>query len=108
MDIVPIQASCVPCECAFSSGKETMPPQRNRISPQLMKALQMLKYSIKKRRPLNFTQGMSWTEELKEFEFAAQVEPVGDAEAYGWSLEQPEENLSEIEELLDDIMKDSV
>jgi len=39
-------------------------------------ALQMLKYSIKKRRPLNFTQGMSWTEELKEFEFAAQVEPV--------------------------------
>ena len=66
----------------------------------------MLKYSIKKGRPLNFTQGMSWTEELKEFEFSAQVEPVGDAEAYGWSLEQPEENLSEIEELLDDIMKE--
>jgi len=66
----------------------------------------MLKYSIKKGRPLNFTQGMSWTEELREFEFAAQVEPIGDAEAYGWSLEQPEENLSEIEELLDDIMKD--
>jgi hypothetical protein len=36
-----------------------------------MEALQMLKYSIKKGRPLNFTQGMSWTEELKEFEFAA-------------------------------------
>jgi hypothetical protein len=71
-----------------------------------MEALQMLKYSIKKGRPLNFTQGMSWTEELREFEFAAQVEPVGDAEAYGRSLEQPEENLSEIEELLDDIMKD--
>lgn len=65
----------------------------------------MLKYSIKKGRPLNFTQGMSWTEELKEFEFAARVEPVGDAEAYGRSLEQPEEILSEIEELLDDIMK---
>jgi hypothetical protein len=71
-----------------------------------MEALQMLKYSIKKERPLNFTQGMSWTEELKEFEFAVQVEPVGDAEAYGWSLEQPEENMSEIEELLDDIMKE--
>jgi hypothetical protein len=71
-----------------------------------MEALQMLKYSIKKGRPLNFTQGMSWTEELKEFEFAAQVEPVGDAEAYGRSLEQPEENMSEIEELLDDIMKE--
>jgi hypothetical protein len=71
-----------------------------------MEALQMLKYSIKKGRPLNFTQGISWTEELREFEFAAQVEPVGDAEAYGHSLEQPEENLSEIEELLDDIMKD--
>lgn len=66
----------------------------------------MLKYSIKKGRPLNFTQGMSWTEELKEFEFAARVEPVGDAEAYGRSLEQPEEILSEIEELLDDITKE--
>ena len=66
----------------------------------------MLKYSIKKGRPLNFTQGMSWTEELKDFEFAAQIEPVGDAEAYGQSLEQPEENLSEIEELLNDIIKD--
>ena len=66
----------------------------------------MLKYSIKKGRPLNFTQGMSWTKELKEFEFAAQVEPVGDAEAYGQSLEQPEENLSETEELIDDIMKE--
>jgi hypothetical protein len=106
MDIIPIQASSVPCERAFSSGKETMTPRRGRISPQLMEALQMLKYSIKKGRPLNFTQGMSWTEELKEFEFAARVEPVGDAEAYGRSLEQPEEILSEIEELLDDITKE--
>jgi hypothetical protein len=31
---------------------------------------------------------------------------LGEAEAYGWSLEQAEENQSEIEELLDDIMKD--
>ena len=66
----------------------------------------MLKYPIKKGRLQNFTQGMSWTEELKKFEFAAQVEPVGDAEAYGWSLEQPKKNLSEIEELLDNIMKE--
>ena len=48
MDIIPIQASSVPCERVFSSGKETMAPWRRRITPNLMEALQMLKYSIKK------------------------------------------------------------
>ena len=90
MDIIPIQASSVPCERVFSSGKETMAPQRRRITPNLMEALQMLKYSIKKGQPLNFTQGMRWAEELTEFEFAARMEPVGDAEAYGHSLGEPE------------------
>ena len=48
MDIIPIQASSVPCERVFSSGKETMAPRRRRISAKLMEALQILKYSIKK------------------------------------------------------------
>jgi hypothetical protein len=39
MDIIPIQASSVPCERVFSSGKETMAPRRRRISAKLMEAL---------------------------------------------------------------------
>jgi hypothetical protein len=56
-----------------------------------MESLQMMKYSIRKGRPLNFTQGMRWNDELIEFEFAARMEPVGDAEAYGRSLKDDDD-----------------
>jgi hypothetical protein len=42
MDYLPIQASSVPCEQAFSLSAETDTAQRNWISPVLMEALQML------------------------------------------------------------------
>lgn len=45
MDIIPIQASSVPCQQVFSSGKETMAPRRRHIKPALMEKLQMLKYA---------------------------------------------------------------
>jgi hypothetical protein len=57
MDYLPIQASAVPCERIFSSSAETDTKKRNRISPLLMEALQMLKFHLKKER-LNFTE--SW------------------------------------------------
>jgi len=57
MDYLPIQASAVPCERIFSSSSETDTKKRNRISPLLMEALQMLKFHLKKER-LNFTE--SW------------------------------------------------
>lgn len=56
MDYLPIQASAGPCERVFSSGSETMTKRRNRISPVLMEALQMVKFFLKKER-LNFTAG---------------------------------------------------
>jgi hypothetical protein len=56
MDYLPIQASAVPCERIFSSSAETDTKKRNRISPTLMEALQMLKFHLKKDR-LNFTKG---------------------------------------------------
>ena len=56
MDYLPIQASAVPCERIFSSSAETDTKHRNRISPLLMEALQMLKFHLKKQR-LNFTEG---------------------------------------------------
>ena len=55
MDYLPIQASSVLCEWIFSSSAETDTEKRNRISPLLMEALQMLKFHLKK-DCLNFTQ----------------------------------------------------
>jgi hypothetical protein len=57
MDYLPIQASSVPCERAFSSSAETDTVRRNKISPVLMEALQMLKFGFRN-EPFNFTEGL--------------------------------------------------
>src|SRR5271156_1150734 len=101
MDIIPIQASSVPCEWVFSSGKATMAPRRSRISPKLMEALQILKFSIRKGRPLKFTEGMGWKEELKEFELKALTAPLGDAEAYGRSLQESDNDSDDLMDKVD-------
>ncbi len=105
MDIIPVQATSVPCERAFSSGKETMAPRRRRILPDLMEALQLLKYSIHKGPSLNFTEGMSWVEELKEFEYSARTEPSEDPDTYARNLGATELDEDEMEELLGDLTK---
>jgi hypothetical protein len=64
LDILPIQGSAVPCERVFSSSAQTDTNRRNNIAPGLMEALQMLKFSIKKGRGLNFTAGTSREAEL--------------------------------------------
>ena len=58
----------MPCERVFSSAKETMTNRRSRIQPELMEALQLLKYSVKHGRSLSFTAGCSWREEEEELE----------------------------------------
>jgi len=45
-----------------------MTARRNRISPELMEALQVLKYSVQNGQALNFTAGMEWNDKLKELE----------------------------------------
>jgi hypothetical protein len=77
MDYLPVQATSVPCERIFSSAKDTDTAKRNRISPVLMEALQMLKHMLKKDR-LNFMKGWS-TEE------AAMSEDCGVSKATGLS-----------------------
>ena len=77
-----------------------MTPQRGRITAQLMEALQISKFSIRKEAPLKFSD-MSWKEELKEFERLARSAPPGDAEAYGRNLEEDNgdsDNISELDE----------
>ena len=73
MDILPIQASSVPCERVFSSAKETMTPCRNHISTKMMEALQILKYSLRYGRDLNFTEGLNWGDELTKMESSHRV-----------------------------------
>jgi hypothetical protein len=61
MDYLPIQATSVPCERVFSSAKETDTAKRNRMSPVLMEALQLLKFALKKQR-LDFIHGWATPE----------------------------------------------
>jgi hAT family C-terminal dimerisation region len=107
MDIIPIQASSVSCERVFSSGKETMSARRNRISGELMEQLQILKFSIKKGRPLNFTAGMNWKDELQTFEYLACTDPAGEPESYRRSLEVSDGDSDEMEDLLEDILSEN-
>lgn len=80
-----------------------MTPQRGSILAPLMEALQILKFSIRKERPLKFTETMSWKEELKEFELLARTAPLGDAEAYGRSLEEHEDDSDDLMNILGEI-----
>ena len=54
MDYLPIQASSVPCERAFSSCAETDTKRRNRLSPALIEALQVLKGWYRHEHVLDF------------------------------------------------------
>jgi hypothetical protein len=66
---------------------------QNCISPELMGALQMLKFAEKKGRGfgnyfLNFTAGMDWADELSELELtaAAHTHIEEDLSSYGDTL----------------------
>ncbi|KAF7334741.1 HAT family dimerization domain-containing protein [Mycena sanguinolenta] len=72
IDYLPIQGSAVPCERVFSSSGETDTVRRSRIAPDLMEALQMLKFSVKKGRSLNFTAGTSLEDEIALMETEAE------------------------------------
>src|SRR5271155_3701923 len=70
-----------------------------------MEILQILKFSIQKGRRLSFTEGMSWSDELKEFELAAQTVAPSDPEAYGHSLEDPGEDSDNLKDAIDEFEK---
>ena len=81
MDILPIQASSVPCERIFFSSKETTTPRRNKLSPKLVEALQLLKYNSKHGTTLNFTTGLDKDEEVSELEGIEKVQPGNDLQS---------------------------
>ena len=53
LDLLPVQASAVPCERVFSSSKETITARRSRLSGITVEMLQVLKYRFRRDR-LNF------------------------------------------------------
>jgi hypothetical protein len=82
MDILPIQASSVPCERVFSSSKETITARRNSLSPRLVEALQLIKYATKKGRGVSFVQGLERGEETVELEEWEKGQSVEDLKGY--------------------------
>ncbi|KIK77200.1 hypothetical protein PAXRUDRAFT_111667, partial [Paxillus rubicundulus Ve08.2h10] len=46
LDVLPAQASAVPCEWVFSSRKDTDTEQCSNLSPNMMEILQILKYQF--------------------------------------------------------------
>jgi hypothetical protein len=78
MDILPIQASAVPCERVFSSSKETTTDRRNNLGPRMVEALQLLKFQSKRGRPLNFTILFDKDDEMKELEGREEAKPIED------------------------------
>lgn len=66
MDYFSILKSAVPCERSFSSSAETDTKKRNRLRPESMKALEVLKFTIKKSHP-NFTGHLNFIFLLRKF-----------------------------------------
>ena len=62
MDILPTQATAVPCERVFSSSKETCMLHRSQLDPSTIEMLQVLKHLYQRER-LNFTAGLLAKEE---------------------------------------------
>ncbi|KAF8157519.1 hypothetical protein BJ912DRAFT_866959, partial [Pholiota molesta] len=49
LDVIPVQASAVPCERAFSSSKETDTNRRSGLGLEFMEVLQMYKCGVTNR-----------------------------------------------------------
>jgi len=62
MDVLPAQATAVPCERVFSSSKETCTLRRSQLGPTTIEMLQVLKHLYQRER-LSFTTGLLAMEE---------------------------------------------
>jgi hypothetical protein len=72
LDILPVQASAVPCERIFSSSKETCTVRRSLLSASLLEILQILKQLYREER-LDFTSHWIASEEDYSIEHATEA-----------------------------------
>jgi len=96
MDYLPIQASSVPCERVFSSSGETDTPRRSRTSPQLMGALQVIKFAQRKAR-LDFS--LQYLTDVSQLEVTLQA--LDRAEG-SWTSEGPDVDIRNLMVLFPD------
>jgi hypothetical protein len=82
MDLIPVQATSVPCERVFSASKETTTARRNRLTPKIVEALQILKFQAKNKRELSFTEGLGERDELDDLEDTEATRPPEDVQAF--------------------------
>lgn len=82
MDLLPVQATSVPCERVFSASKETATARRNRLAPKIMEATQILKFQAKYKRELSFTEGLEEKDQLHDLEESEVERPVDDIRAF--------------------------
>jgi hypothetical protein len=59
-----------------------MTARRSRISPDLMEALQLLKFSLRQGRALDFTAGTSWEDERAEMEASHNASSPDDLDSF--------------------------
>jgi hypothetical protein len=78
MDLMPVQATSVPCERVFSASKETTTARRNRLTPKIVEALQILKFQAKNKRELSFTEGLKEKDDLGDLEESEAATPAED------------------------------
>ena len=81
MDLLPIQATLVPCERVFSASKEISTERRNCLKPNTIEAIQLLKF-LAKHQTLNFTAGLSKDDEVVELEDMEVTRPVEDLRSF--------------------------
>jgi hypothetical protein len=72
LDVLPVQASSIPCERAFSSSKETCVMRRSLLSTGMLEVLQVLKQLYKAER-LDFTSSWIANEEDYSIEKATEA-----------------------------------
>lgn len=97
MDVLPAQALAIPCERVFSLSKETCSLRCNRICPELLEALQALKFAHKK-KCLSFVDDLlAWEE---DYTISSQISEAAFDELYKAG------KMEELRDLIQNIMDD--
>ena len=91
MDLMPAQGTSVPCEHVFSASKETTTARRNHLKPNIVEATQILKFQAKYKRGINFTEGISPEEQLKDLVEREGVKGTEDVEGILNSMGEEDE-----------------
>ena len=91
MDLLPAQATSVPCERVFSASKETTTARRSHLKPKIMEATQILKFLAKNKRQIDFTEGLSKEEELGDLEEREGVTSVEDVRGFLNNMHEEDE-----------------